>query len=357
MLFLTPQQDHQAFLDAIMAEYPGIELVGCTSDGEMSSSCGFAADSATLTLFGSDAIVMAAGVARNISADPARAAREAFAMANEKLAGQAARFGITFPESISASPLEFLEHLKSAVGADVPLFGGAAADRVEGGQPPKPLQFYNNEVLTDAAPLLLIAGPLHFSFGVASGWKPVGDKMTITRMENRTLYEVDGVPAVERYKKYTGDPRGNFSMELSIFSLAVYEEEQSDHYYIRTPFDFDKETGSMRFFTDIPVGSTVGITHATRDDILSGASESFRKAAEGFTGAAPEFIFCFSCAGRKLMLGTKTKEEYAILGLHEKWRNVPVAGFYTFGEISPLYKGGETHYHNTTFVTLMIGSR
>lgn len=357
IIYLSPQLNHQIFLDAIMKKYPGLELIGCSSDGEFSSTCGFAEESATLTLFGSDAVEIAAGVGRNISSNPAGSVQSAVNNAKAGLNGKDAVFGIAFPDSLTSSPLEVLDNLKKSLGADFPVFGGAAADRVEFSKNYKTYQFYKNEVLTDAVPLLLFGGPLHFSFGVASGWKPIGKKMKITRMENRTLFELDGVPPVERYKKYTGDPKGNFRMELSIFSLAVYENESSEHYYIRTPFDFDEENGSMKFFTEIPPDSTIGLTHATRDDIISGARESFEKAANGFGETAPEFVFCFSCAGRKLMLGTKTKEEYGILGNKKAWKDVPVSGFYTFGEISPLHAGGETQYHNTTFVTLMVGSK
>jgi hypothetical protein len=47
LLFAGIDFDHQLILDAINRRYPHIELIGCTTDGEVSSELGFREDSAT----------------------------------------------------------------------------------------------------------------------------------------------------------------------------------------------------------------------------------------------------------------------------------------------------------------------
>jgi hypothetical protein len=44
------------------------------------------------------------------------------------------------------------------------------------------LQFYQDEVLQDAVPLLMIAGDVQYSFSVSGAWDPVGRRTTITEV-------------------------------------------------------------------------------------------------------------------------------------------------------------------------------
>ncbi len=62
----------------------------------------------------------------------------------------------------------------------------------------------------------------------------------------------------------------------------------------------------------------------------------------------------FSCTGRKLALGSRTREE---IGLAQAGLplSMPMCGFYTFGEIGPVAEQAQARYHNTTFVTLLLG--
>jgi hypothetical protein len=43
--------------------------------------------------------------------------------------------------------------------------------------------------------------------------------------------------------------------------------------------------------------------------------------------------------------------------VNELLGDVPAAGFYGYGEIARLAKGGISHYHNETFTTLLLGGQ
>jgi hypothetical protein len=62
----------------------------------------------------------------------------------------------------------------------------------------------------------------------------------------------------------------------------------------------------------------------------------------------------FSCTGRKIALGTKTREEVIKVKAAVE-AAIPLSGFYTFGEIGPVSNCTRARYHNTTFVTLLLG--
>lgn len=119
---------------------------------------------------------------------------------------------------------------------------------------------------------------------------------------------------------------------------------------------YDREVGSVAVSGDIPEHSVVQITDASLEDVVSAAQASFSEALANYPGRTPEAALFFSCAWRRQVLGTRTQEEYqAIANSFEQ--AVAACGFYTYGEIAPLQKNGKPFFHNTTFITLLIGSQ
>lgn len=66
ILFCSVDFNHALLLSVIRSAFPAIALVGCTTDGELSSVAGFAEDSLTLMVFASDMIGIHAGVGREV---------------------------------------------------------------------------------------------------------------------------------------------------------------------------------------------------------------------------------------------------------------------------------------------------
>ncbi len=62
LLFAGIDFEHQELLDEIYDAWHGIELIGCTTDGELSSCLGFREDSVSLLLFASHTIDFASGL-------------------------------------------------------------------------------------------------------------------------------------------------------------------------------------------------------------------------------------------------------------------------------------------------------
>ena len=84
LLLASWDSDQRALVDRIRGRYPGIELAGATSAGEMSSVLGFAEDSVALALFASDAIDFTVGMGRDLATDPGQACRRAVEEARAK---------------------------------------------------------------------------------------------------------------------------------------------------------------------------------------------------------------------------------------------------------------------------------
>jgi len=345
IVFSSIDQDFQSILNKINETYPGIELIGCTTDGEFSSVLGFVEDSILLIVFHSDDCEWKAGIGRDVSNDPTGIV-EKVAKSTISQLKQEPKLCIVTPESLTTSADSILAGLRNQLGANFPILGGTAGDQL---RVKKTFQFYKNEVLSDSAPFILFSGPISLSFGVESGWKPVGNKGKVTRVENNILYQIDDIPATDYYQHY-------LNIELSEvvpeYPLAVYVENSED-YYLRNPVYFNVEDGSISFMGDVPLNATVQITHVERNGIIDATKESIAKALRTFHGSNVALAICFSCAGRKLVLGTRTHEECQ--ALEKSNSNLKVAGFYSYGEIAPLQPNTLSRFHNETFISLLLG--
>jgi hypothetical protein len=347
LLFAAIDFDHQTLLCEIMRAFPGIALIGCTTDGEISSELGFREDSATLIVFASDTIDITAGVGRGVSTDAAGACRAAVEAAQAQT-DKPGRLCIATPEGITADGHLITATLQHAVGRDIPLFGALAGDqwRLKGTK-----QFHGTDVLTDSVPILLLSGDFQFSYGVATGWRQVGEVGQVTRAVGSVVHEIDGRPAVEFYRQYLG-PGTKPTAEVP---LAILNPDNASQYLRASWGVVDEATGAVTFLATVPEGARVRVTLANRDEILTGCGESLAIAKSNLPpdarlGAA---LF-FSCAARKLLLGTRTQEEIKLIR-NTLGDDVPACGFYGYGEISPnVGDPTGTKYHNESFVTLLI---
>lgn len=345
IVFASIDHDHEQVLKALNQSFPGIQLIGCTTDGEMSSVLEFQQNSLTLMLFCSDTVIFQAGMGEHISDNPKGIARDAVQDAMMKLSVPP-KLCVTLPESLTANSKVILDGIKDGLSEAVPIVGGLAADqwRFEA-----TYQFCNDRVASDAAPFLLMGGDLLMSHGVAGGWHPVGNSGRVDRAEGNVVYEIDGMSALDYYRHYLGA-----RMPSSQYPLAVYEGPK--HYYLRAPSgEIDEVEKSVSFFGDVPVGATVQMTEASRDDILMASEASMRSALATYPGKQPGAALFFSCASRRQILGTRTREEYQ--RVKESMSTVlPSCGFYTNGEIAPLAAGKPSQFHNETFISVVLGT-
>ncbi len=338
--------DHEALLAGLAEAYPDVPVIGCTTDGELSSREGFNEGSTTLMLLVSDTLEFSVGLGRGLSKGPEQAAARAVEQARASLS-QEPSLCIIVPESLTASATQALDGLRGALGENFPILGGLASDqwRFE-----HTYQFFGGEVVEDSLPVLLIGGPARFSWGVAGGWRPLGEPQKVTETAANVVARIGERTALEYYQYYLGEhvlPSGESP-------LAVVEPRSGRH-YLRAPLAYDLERGTITFAGDVPLGAMVQLTSASRDEIIAASRLSIDEAKRDYPGDAPSVALVFSCAARKQLLGTRTCEEERVIrrSLDDA---LPVFGFYAYGEFAPLGRGNAAQFHNETIVTLLLGS-
>ena len=346
LLFAAIDFDHQVILDAISRRYPDLELIGCTTDGEVSSELGFCEDSATLILFASDTVDITAGVGRGLSRDVVGACRAAVQQSKGKTR-KPPRLCLSAPEGLTAEGQSITATLQDAVGVDVPIVGALAGDQWRLKRYAAVL--WHGSVAgfgSGAVVLRRLSVFLRRRHGMAPGRRSrTGDAgVGSGRARDRRL-------ARDRVlSKYLGlgiKP----AAELPLAVLNGNGEVD----YLRTSWGDIDETGAVTFLAAVPPDARVCLTMADRDAILTGCSQSLAMAKSNLpAGAQPAVALVFSCAARKLLLGTRTVEELKLIrgALGD---SVTICGFYGYGEISPrMGDGTGAKYHNESFVTLLL---
>ena len=116
---------------------------------------------------------------------------------------------------------------------------------------------------------------------------------------------------------------------------------------VRTVLSVNEQDGSMTFAGDIPQGGTAQLMKTNVDDLVDGATAAAEASLAGLGGQRPELALLVSCVGRKLVMKQRVEEEVEairdIFGADTK-----IAGFYSYGELSPFRQGGECRLHNQT---------
>jgi hypothetical protein len=180
--------------------------------------------------------------------------------------------------------------------------------------------------------------------GSKGGWDMFGLERTVTKSKANVLYEINGENALDLYKKYIGPYVDKLPSSALMFPLALTIPGLSEP-IVRTILSIDEEKKTMTFAGDIPEGSQVRLMKANLDNLIEASSNAAENSL--LKNQEPDFALLISCVGRKLILGPRTEDE--VEAVSEAFSNrTTIAGFYSYGEISPFNNSGNCQLHNQT---------
>ena len=326
-------------------------LIGCSTLGPICSSADFVEGASTLTVFASDVIEFGAGLGLNAKDNPSLAASQAVAQARAQ-SQLAPALCITTSSIEGLNPTSLADALREAAGEDVVVFGGGAVPDYPVTMPwVGSKQIFGSKAVDDAIPVLLLMGPLKISTGVAHGWQPVGRQGEITRANKDYVYEIDGESLLDFYRHYLGSID-----EPALGNPLAVQDEQTGRSYLRAPVAFDRQEGAARVLGELSEGARVQVSIANNQQILDGAREAINEALLQFpNNSSPECAFVVSCCTRCFLLGSAAEQELKVIR-EALGDDVPVSGYYGYGEIAPLMNKANTSFHNETCTTVLIGT-
>jgi len=259
----------------------------------------------------------------------------------EKLPKEELSYILTFADGNMVNGSELIKGLNVAAG-NILVTGGLAGDDanfkstlVGLNQNPGEgniiaIGFYGNRLLV--------------THGSQGGWDMFGLERTVTRSQANVLYEINGESALDLYKKYLGPDVDNLPASALLFPLAISIPGFSEP-IVRTILSIDEDKKTMTFAGDIPEGSQVRLMKANFDNLIEASSHAATNSLK--QNQKPDFALLISCVGRKLILGPRTEEEVeAVAEVFAK--ETTIAGFYSYGEISPFNNSGTCQLHNQT---------
>lgn len=253
-------------------------------------------------------------------------------------------------DGLNVNGSELVEGIARRLPPNVTVTGGLSGD---GPRFKETLVIANAADAADAAAapctvaVVGLYGPgLAVGFGSLGGWDAFGPERLVTRSAANVLYELDGRSALELYKTYLGPYAKDLPASGLLFPLSIRTEKDQTP-LVRTILAVDEKERSMTFAGDIPMGTYARFMKANFDRLIDGAIGAARTSYEAIGSAGCELAILVSCVGRKLALGQRIEEE--VEGVREVLGDGPVlAGFYSYGEISPFVPDAKCELHNQT---------
>jgi hypothetical protein len=131
-----------------------------------------------------------------------------------------------------------------------------------------------------------------------------------------------------------------------LFPLCI-RSDRANRGVVRTILSVSDADNSMTFAGDIVEGSFAQLMRANFDRLIDGASDAARVSAGAIADRAPDLALLISCVGRKMVLKQRVEEE--VEGVRDiVGPATTLAGFYSYGEISPFTPGAKCELHNQT---------
>ena len=335
----------------LRSAFPRAALVGCSTAGEISDQ-GRSEQSCVITAvrFHGE-ITLQVAEAAVPSMESCRTAGAALGVALKR---PDLRAVLLFGKGIGVNGSALLAGLASEVGAQVTISGGLAGDD---GAFVETLTLGPSGITPDGLVAVGLGGEgLVLSHGCRGGWTPFGPARKVTRCQENILYELDGEPALNIYKRYLGEHAKDLPHSGLLFPFEILDPERGRLGLIRTLLGIDEAEGSLTLAGEIASGGDLRLMHASQDDLVDGAEVAARLAGSLRSSEAdPGLALLVSCVGRHLVMGDAVDDELEVVR-EVLGKGMTLAGFYSYGEFAPLAPG-DCRLHNQTMAVTCLGER
>ena len=330
----------------LASAFPEAVRVGCSTAGEITRA-GIDDDSCVLTAVRFDGTTVREAVTAlaDMADSEAAGVRLGTALQGENLAAV-----LMFGQGVAINGSALAAGVVGVLGAQVPVTGGLAGDGTA---------FQRTWVLSSSGPandqvvaIGLYGERLRVGHGSFGGWEPFGPSRKVTRCDHNLLYELDGQPALEVYRRYLGDYADTLPASALLFPLQIiYANGETGP--IRTILGIDEAAGSLILAGDVPADGSMKLMHSNADALAEGAGIAAGSARDMLQVNQAQLGLLVSCVGRKLVMGDLTDDE--IEAVADTFNaDAVLAGFYSYGELCPALAGVPCQLHNQTMTVTFL---
>jgi hypothetical protein len=250
---------------------------------------------------------------------------------------------------------ELVRGLTEAVGPLPTITGGLAGDGP---------RFERTLVCADAPPTSSCVAVVGF-YGDAlvighssrGGWDEFGPKRSVTRSKGNIVFELDGEPILDLYKRYLGSEANGLPGTGLLYPLSIFDPASPSHRVVRTILGINEMDNSMTFAGDVPQGFSAQLMQGRFDRLADAAGEATRRAFAKHVDLDCDMAAIFvSCVGRRILMGQNIIDE-AIAAQSATLPRSRSIGFYSYGEICPHDVSGLCGLHNQSMTVTTLSER
>jgi len=329
---------------------PGARCIGCSTAGEISRE-GVENDSAVVTAVRFDhpdfrvAAVPHPGMAASMESGRALAAL---------LDGPGLHALMVFGQGVAINGSALVEGLSSSLDKGVSITGGLAGDN---GAFKRTFTMLDGVASCEQIVGIGFYGDhLELSHGCFGGWEPFGAARKVTRADGNILYEIDGQPALDLYERYLGEYARDLPASGLLYPFEMLDSRQSNVGLIRTILGLDEKARSLTLAGDVDANGYLRLMQASTDALVEGARRAATAAHRVDRPDSQGLAVLVSCVGRKLVMGARVDEEVEAVA-EVYGAGTAIAGYYSNGEISPLFESTQCQLHNQTMTVTRISER
>lgn len=254
---------------------------------------------------------------------------------------------LVFPDTFSFQSHLFFDGLESTYGY-LPMIGGTAS---EDGRAEKAYQMEGEDVTFDAVSGLILGGGLRIETGITQSCQPFGEPLQITRSSGNMIYEMNGRPAYDIFLESLSQIEGDVNpsqLFQRVFLGVPLKSFQTDFsrsgYLVRNIMGVNAKKGLLACVAPVEQGEF--ITFAVRDP--ERAREDMKIMLEDLKlrlfPVKPKFGFYFNCCARGQSLYGTYDEDITLIRRY--FPEVPLLGFFTYGEIAPIDHVNHLHHYS-----------
>ncbi len=329
-VYASVVHDLEAMLAGVREQLPGVPLIGNTSFTGVVTADGFiGGDDAfvgVMALADPDAAIGVAGLPKGTSAR--ETGQDVAHQAMEK-AGRNAPPDYFYMVASPGEEEHYLKGITNVIGR-VPMFGGSAADNSIAGE----WSLYaDDKAFPDGVAVAFFYTDKPMTNLFTGAYRETADVGIITKVDgDRTLMEIDGVPAVEMYAKWTGTDAASLAggnlLVATITSPLGVKDRLGDLIAIRHPMNAN-EDGSMAIGANLAEKTAIIRMEASVDELILSASETLEALKESLHGPAAAYHLVH-CGGRRAGIDSRIGE--VAEAVKRVAGDVPFIMEFTFGE-------------------------
>ena len=244
----------------LRAMFPQAHITGCSSSGSVMG----------VEISDGDVVATAIKLDRSsirlesVEVEPGKSALEQGKNLMAELEGPDLRHVFVLSDGLQVNGSELAQGLNQA---RIPVTGGLAGDGTRFG---KTWVMADKPARSGLIAAVGFYGDITVKSGCFAGWEEFGAERIVTKSVGNVVYEIDGEPALDLYKKYLAEQAAELPASGLRFPLSI-QANKSEKALIRTLLAVDEVKHSLTFAGDVPTGYLCKLMRTNLDSLIESA--------------------------------------------------------------------------------------